>query len=81
MSKYFCFYFQNKLTLNCDFRKMTFAESRETEHFELIKVKEQEVSVLKKDLEKLKKSIKQKEQEIESLNKEILKIQDEKLDI
>jgi hypothetical protein len=37
---------------------MTIAESHETEHFELIKVKEQEISTLKKELDKLKKSIK-----------------------
>ena len=43
---------------------MTFAESRETEHFEVIKVKEAEVSDLRKELDKLKKSIKIKEKEI-----------------
>ena len=60
---------------------MTFAESRETEHFEVIKVKEAEITSLKLELEKLKKSIKKKEKDVEDLNKEILKIQDEKLDI
>lgn len=44
---------------------MTFAESRETEHFELIKIKDNEIDVLKKENSKLKKTIKAKEKEIE----------------
>ena len=46
-----------------------------------IKVKDKEISTMKKDTDKLKKNIKEKDKEIESLNKEILKIKDEELDI
>ena len=39
------------------YRKMQFAENRETEHFELIQLKDKEIVAMKKEIKSCKKNI------------------------